>query len=303
MATYTRYKKYQKPGWRLWVWPEKGSDELWHSIRTQVESQHPAKHPQTIEIRLPGTNQILFLKVFHRFSLWGSLKDFFRMSKAVRGLKVAATLSDLGFNVASAVAAGEQRSQGVLQRSFLLTLSVAGAPLPLFLRQRYGSGMANVPLSVKRDALRRLAHEIRRLHDLGFVHGDLVPANILVANAADEECRFFFLDHDRTRRYPQWVPHFLWKRNLVQLNRFPLPGISLQDRMRFLHSYLGSGEWLERHRRLIRWLEKKTRQRRRECDAVDVSGSFRKLMHWDATAVQSPRFQVQGIDSGCDFER
>jgi hypothetical protein len=33
-------------------------------------------------------------------------------------------------------------------------------------------------------------------------------------------------------------------------------------------------------RRLARWLERKTRQRRRECDGVDASGDFRKLMGW-----------------------
>jgi Lipopolysaccharide kinase (Kdo/WaaP) family len=283
MATYTRYKAYRESGWSLWVWPEKWNVELWHSTLEQIESQHPAKHPQTTKIRLPGTNEILFLKVFHRFSPLATLKDLFRVSKAVRALKVAALLSDLGFNTALAIAAGEERTQGVLQRSFLLTFPVAGSPLPLFLRERYGSGNAHVSLSEKRDALKRLAQEIRKLHELGFVHGDLVPSNILVVNAADEARRFFFLDHDRTRRYPKWLFQSLWKRNLVQLNRFPLAGISLQDRMRFFHGYVGRRECLERDQRLVRWLEKKTRQRRRECDAVDVSGSFRKLMRWDVT--------------------
>jgi Lipopolysaccharide kinase (Kdo/WaaP) family len=284
MATYTRYKAYRESGWSLWVWPEKWNVELWHSILEQIESQHPAKHPQTTKIRLPGTNEILFLKVFHRFSPLATLKDLFRVSKAVRALKVAALLSDLGFNTALAIAAGEERTQRVLQRSFLLTFPVAGSPLPLFLQERYGSGNAHVSLLEKRDALKRLAQEIRKLHELGFVHGDLVPSNILVVNAADEARRFFFLDHDRTRRYPKWLFQSLWKRNLVQLNRLPLAGISLQDRMRFFHSYIGRRECLGHDRRLVRWLERKTRQRRRECDAVDVSGSFRKLMRWDATA-------------------
>jgi serine/threonine protein kinase len=298
MPTYTRYKKYQEAGWSLWVWPEKWNDELWRTIRRQLESQRPAKHPQTTEIRLADSNEILFLKVFHRFSALATMKDFFRESKAVHGLKAGAMLADLGFNVASAMAAGEQRNRRVLQRSFLLTYSVAATPVPLFLRRSHGQREPNIPLSEKRDALTRLAHEIRRLHDLGFVHGDLVPSNILVGNAAGRERRFFFLDHDRTRRYPKWFPQSLWKRNLVQLNRFPLAGISLQDRMRFFHAYAGRREWLEPDRHLMRWLEKKTRQRRHECDAVDVSGSFRKLMRWDAKTVQSSTFQVQGVKPG-----
>jgi len=92
---------------------------------------------------------------------------------------------------------------------------------------------------------------------------------------------FCFMDNDRTRRYPIWLPHRLWRRNLVQLNRLPLAGISLQDRLRFFHAYTGRNKLARRDRKLVHWLEQKTRQRRRECDAVDASGSFRRLMRWD----------------------
>ncbi|HUK39754.1 MAG TPA: lipopolysaccharide kinase InaA family protein [Candidatus Acidoferrales bacterium] len=292
MASYTKYKNYWDSGWSLWVWPEKWNDNLWSVICQQIESQLPSKHPQTNEIQLPGSTEVLFLKSFHRVSPAATLKDLFRLSKALRGLKMGALLDDLGFNVAAAIAAGERRRWGVLERSFLLTSAVAGSPMPVFLRERYGVKKADIPLRKKWHALRRLALEIRRLHELGFVHGDLVPSNILVGNVQDGEYPFFFLDHDRTRRYPKWFPQSLWKRNLVQLNRFPLAGISLQDRMRFFHSYLGREDCGKGDRRLVEWLEEKTRKRRRECDAVDVSGSFRKLMHWDDAAVQGSRFKA-----------
>jgi len=135
-------------------------------------------------------------------------------------------------------------------------------------------------LRKKRKYLRELALEISRLHQCGFVHGDLVPSNILV-RAEQGEITFFYVDHDRTRRYPAWFPHLLWRRNLVQLNRFVLPGISLQDRMRFLRFYLGKSSWGESDRRLIRWLEEKTRKRRRECDRIAPQVSFRELMRWN----------------------
>jgi hypothetical protein len=89
------------------------------------------------------------------------------------------------------------------------------------------------------------------------------------------------MDNDRTRRYPKWMPQVLWRRNLVQLNRLPLPGIALQDRMRFLSHYLELKRWGRNERRPLSWLEYKTRKRRKECDAVDASGSFRQLMRWD----------------------
>jgi hypothetical protein len=88
------------------------------------------------------------------------------------------------------------------------------------------------------------------------------------------------MDNDRTRRFPIWLPQRLWRRNLVQLNRMPLPGISLQDRMRFLHAYLNAGKFSVADRKLARWLELKTRQRRKECDGVDPSVNFRRLMSY-----------------------
>ena len=183
-----------------------------------------------------------------------------------------------------AIGAGEERHANLLGRSFLVTLPVDGRALPFYLRDHLERRAPGISLRQKRRALAQLAGEIRRLHDLGFVHGDLVPGNIFVAPAMDGTMGFCFMDNDRTRRYPAWLPQRLWRRNLVQLNRFPLAGISLQDRMRFFHAYTGRKKLARRDRKLVQWLERKTRQRRRECDAVDASGSFRRLMRWDATA-------------------
>jgi serine/threonine protein kinase len=282
MAAYTRYRKYREADWKLWVLPESWNQELRHTVLQRVESLQPAKHPQTLEIRLRNTNARLFLKVFHRFSWLGTGKDFFRQSKALRSLSTGEALSGLGFNIPQAIAAGEQRTHGILRRSFLLTLPIAGTPLPVFLRDLYYSAGGNGRVLEKRDSLKRLALEIRRLHALGFIHGDLVPSNILISDVPGEGLGFFFLDNDRTRRYPKCFPQSLWKRNLIQLNRFPLAGISLQDRMRFFRFYMGRPKSFAQDRHLVRWLEKRTRQRRKECDAVDVSGSFRRLMRWDA---------------------
>jgi hypothetical protein len=129
-------------------------------------------------------------------------------------------------------------------------------------------------------ALAYLGQLIRNFHDLGFVHGDLVPSNLFVLNRPDGRWQVCFMDNDRTRRYPRWLPQSLWKRNLVQLNRFPLPGISLQDRLRFFLGYTGRRIDGARERALLRWLEQRTRKRRRECDQAGTTGSFRMLMRW-----------------------
>jgi hypothetical protein len=93
------------------------------------------------------------------------------------------------------------------------------------------------------------------------------------------------MDNDRTRRYPKWLPQFLWKRNLVQLNRLPLSSISLQDRIRFFREYSATESSAELDRPLLQWLEKRTRQRRKECDSIDPTVSFRRLMSWQEKSI------------------
>jgi serine/threonine protein kinase len=255
---------------------------LWAEIQRQLESRQPSAHPQTQRFRYPDSDRgrEFYLKIYYPSDPLGTLKDLFRDSRAVRALKQGEALSQLGLHVPAAVAAGEERSFRWLRRAFLLALSVEGMPLPLFLRSQASLPTALGGLKRKRGCLRQLAVEVRRLHQQGFVHGDLVPSNILV-RLESGDATFFYIDHDRTRRYPPWFPHRLWRRNLVQLNRFVLPGISLQDRMRFLRSYVGGRPWSRSDRRLIRWLEAKTRQRRQECDRIEAQVSFRELMRWN----------------------
>lgn len=275
------YYRFKDGKWSLWIRREKWNDQLWPFVMRLIEQQPFSKHPQTLQLNLPyGTGgDLLFLKVFHGSSGLGALKDIFRDSKALRSMRQAAALARFNFNVPITVAAGEKREYCLLRRAFVLTIGVNGQSLPVFLRE-CALGMNNISLSQKRHGLEQLAVEVRRLHELGFVHGDLVPTNILVCRRTGEGSRFFFIDNDRTRHYPPWVPQALWRRNLVQLNRIPLPGINLQDRLRFLGYYLGSEKWARRKRHLLAWFERKTRQRRKECDLVDSSGSFRRLMRW-----------------------
>jgi hypothetical protein len=275
------YDRFKDEKWSLWIRREKMNEQLWPFVMRLIEQQPFSKHPQTLQLNLPyGTRRdLLFLKVFHGSSGLGALKDIFRDSKALRSMRQAVDLARSNFNVPITVAAGEKREHLLLQRAFVLTIGVDGQSLPVFLKE-CALGVNNVSLSEKRHGLQQLAMEVRRLHKLGFVHGDLVPTNILVSRSTGGVTRFFFMDNDRTRHYPRWVPHALWRRNLVQLNRIPLPGITLQDRLRFLGYYLGSEKWARKERHLLAWFERKTRQRRKECDSVDSSGSFRRLMRW-----------------------
>lgn len=276
------YSRTREGQWSLWILHRAWNQELWRTVLALIEDQPFSKHPQTLRLQARDLTdgRGLFLKVFHGSVGSGALKNMFRESKAFRSMRQAAALARADFNVPITVASGEKRRHCLLQKAFLLTVEAHGQPLPSFLRDQL-VGARNISLAEKRANLEQLATEIRRLHGLGFVHGDLVPTNILVSRPPGERSRFVFMDNDRTRRCPRWLPQTLWRRNLVQLNRMPLPGITLQDRLRFLKHYLGSQEWAAKKRHWLSWLERKTRQRRKECDAVDSSGSFRRLMRWN----------------------
>src|SRR5262245_59251474 len=275
------YYQVNDGGWSLWLHREKWQESLWQVVLRLIEKQPQSKHPQTLQVRVPleAVSNLFFLKVFHGSFGAGAIKDIFRDSKAFRAMRQATALARHNFNVPIAVAAGEKREYGFLLKAFVLTVDVEGQSLPAFLRQQ-GAGIPSISLFEKRNALKHLALEVCRLHKLGFVHGDLVPTNIFVYRAPSKETGFFFMDNDRTRQYPTWVPHTLWRRNLVQLNRIPLPGVTLQERLRFLGHYLGLKEWGNKERQLLVWLERKTRRRRTDCDSIDSSVSFRQLMRW-----------------------
>jgi Lipopolysaccharide kinase (Kdo/WaaP) family len=281
MRLSSDYYQANDEGWSLWLHREKWQKNLWHAVLRLIEKQPSSKHPQTLQIKASPEvgDEALFLKVFHGCSGMAAIKDIFRGSKAVRSMHQTTALARHNFNVPITVAAGERRAYGSLRKAFVLTSGVEGQSLPTFLGQQ-GASVPRISLLEKRNALKHLALEVRRLHELGFVHGDLVATNIFVYRSPSKESRFFFMDNDRTRHYPKWIPHTLWRRNLVQLNRIPLPGVTLQDRVRFLGHYLGLKEWGNKERQLLAWLERTTRKRRTACDSVDSSVSFRQLMRW-----------------------
>jgi hypothetical protein len=281
MAASSDYKIVSLGPWRLAVLPAAWSPEVERRILELVEAQRWSKHPQTLAVRLPQNGEAcdFYLKVFHASKGWAAVKDVFRISRAFRAWRVSLALGKAGFDVPFTVAAGEQRRCRFLCRAFILTRKIDAQPVHAFLA-RFTRRKDEWTLVAKRAELQRVANLIRRFHENGFVHGDLVASNLLVGDASGGDRAIYFMDNDRTRRYPGQAPQVLLKRNLIQLNRMPLPGITLQDRLRFLLAYLSKRRLARSERRLARWFERKTRQRRHECDGVDPRGDFRRLMRW-----------------------
>ena len=280
MPTAVDYRLFQVDRWVFWILKEAFNSAMLESLAAIVDRQLYSKHPQTLTFAWPPNTNTgdYFLKVFHRRRGTAQIKDLLRSTKARRFWRQGLALSAAGFNVPSTIVCGEKRHWGVTQRSLVLTGKIDGQTVPAFLSARTFSRGDISQITLKRRALAQLGGLVRRFHDLGFIHGDLVATNILVVPQSANGLIFYLMDNDRTQHYPAWLTMKLRKRNLVQLNRMPLAHITLQDRMRFLRSYLNVERVGKAHRDFAVWLERKTRQRRRDVDGVDSTVTFRKLM-------------------------
>jgi len=282
MTVRADYRFVRYGTWRIWVHEQLWDASVWSTVYGTIQQQTWQGRPQTTRLKLRHGSEEAFLKTYSPIGSWTDLKDVFRVSKAIRHWRQSLALARHGFLTPLVIGAGEQRSFRRVGKAFILTKSVPAINLSVYLRALGCDDKACFSTLEKRNYIRKLGDQIGKIHELGFVHGDMILPNILI-RVHEGDVFYYYIDHDRTRRYPRWLPQTLWKRNLVQLNRLVLPGITLTDRMRFFRAYAaarttsrGSHEL-----RLLRWLESKTRKRRSERDGIAGVVSFRELMRWD----------------------
>jgi hypothetical protein len=188
--------------------------------------------------------------------------------RARRAFAMGRALVAAGFAAPSAVLVGWRAGTGLL-----VTADAGGDDLLTAVARLAGADGRQ--RRAKRALLHGLGAEIARLHRAGFVHGDLVPPNLRWTGET-----FVLLDNDRTHRVH--LP-LQTRRNLVQLGRFVVGGVSATDRMRVLWSY-AAARGLGRHRRhrLARWAMRKITARRCAIDhiapEVAARAGFRTLM-------------------------
>jgi serine/threonine protein kinase len=282
MTVRADYRFVRYGTWRIWVHEQLWNASVWSAVNGTIQQQTRQGHPQTTRLKLRHGSEDAFLKTYTPMGSWTDLKDVFRVSKAIRHWQQSLALARHGFLTPLVIGAGEERSFRRIEKAFVLTKLVPATNLSVYVRGLDQEDRARFSTLEKRDYIRKLGDQIGRIHELGFVHGDMILSNILI-RVHDGEVFYYYIDHDRTRRYPRWLPQTLWKRNLVQLNRLVLPGITLTDRMRFFHAYAAarskSSGWHEA--RLLRWLESKTRKRRLGRNGVAGVVSFRELTRWD----------------------
>jgi hypothetical protein len=261
------HERGRRGGWTVWLdrarWRESWWQELLGAVDGRGEAFAVSRHARTVVLRLPADGAPLraFVKIYKASGGSGVFKDAWRSSKPARALRASARLAAGGFRVPPVLAAGEERRRRLFRRGFLLTEEV---PWPT--ATRLAEEMVNAPARRRRVA-NALGAEVGRLHRSGWVHGDLLVTNVLVDEGPPP--RFCFLDHDRTRRRPAIGARRQRRRNLIQLNRLPLPGVTHSDRLRAFVGYAEALGWERiRWRREARWLARATSARRRELERI-----------------------------------
>jgi hypothetical protein len=253
--TTTSYVRWALDGWRGVV-----RDDLQiapHEVLAVVarDEGRRSRHARTQRVELGGG--VVYVKAY-------PAPDGRR---AVRAFRMGRALERTGFGAPDALLIGRRGGAGVL-----VTQDVGGRSL----FEAIGSRGTD-PRGEKRRLLRTLGAEVGRLHRRGFVHGDLVPSNLVVGPSG-----VVFLDHDRTRR-GQALVWWHARRNLVQLGRFVVPGVTVSDRARVLDAYgAARGFGKSARQRLARWLVRATMRRRCGIDRLELAAvrraGFRELM-------------------------
>jgi hypothetical protein len=249
-----QHVRWQGEGWSGWIDPAAGVDPAACLAAASADSGRTSRHARTVRVSTGAG--ALFVKTYATPGGW----------RAVRAFRMGAALLGAGLAAPEVVAAARRGGAGLL-----VTRDTGGEDLLAAVARRRGTR------GEKRALLRRLGTEVAHLHEAGFVHGDLVPPNVRLVGD-----RFVFLDNDRTRQ-SRLLVRILARRNLVQLGRFLVPGLTLTDRARVLAAY-ARARGLSRgaRRRLARWLVWKTTARRCAIDHIPPETAarvgFRELM-------------------------
>jgi hypothetical protein len=250
------YVRWAQDGWRGWRATVPRIDVAACLAADAAGGGRPSRHARSRRIETPAG--VLFVK---SYAPPGA-------RRARRAFAMGRALEDAGLAAPRALLVGWRGGAGLL-----VTADAGGADLTELLAALGGSDPAH--RRAKRALLGALGSEVARLHRAGFVHGDLVPPNLRWRDGAP-----VYLDNDRTRRALVSVGA---RRNLVQLGRFVVPGVTASDRARVLWAYAG-GRGLDRRRRhrLGAWLMAKITERRCAIDhiapEVAARAGFRVLM-------------------------
>lgn len=185
-------------------------------------------------VKVDDKERVVAIKVFKPQSWIKDAYDRKHHSKAVRSYLAAEALINRGLRTPTPIAMLERWNNDRLEESYYICEFEAATCLRDELWEIYRTHKDSAPLMA---LLELVAPAIRKMHDAGFMHGDLGNQNILLPKNADgswaEPC---FIDLNRYRLYDGGVPA---KGRATDLARPILPGNYLHF---FLQIYSGHQE-------------------------------------------------------------
>ena len=195
MDRLCRQREYLIDGWRIepvgaWLPAPPGPmDRIIQEVVGAIEDArglyYRSLHAATYLTRIDGVAGEaveLYVKTYNPARGVAALKERIRGGRASNVLRITDTLQRNGFDTARVVLMGVHDGSG---RTMLTSVRAEGVSLPELIQHEDGS------MARKRALIRALGTEVARLHRCGFVHGDLTPYNIFVAQQAPP--RFIFL--------------------------------------------------------------------------------------------------------------
>ncbi len=138
--------------------------------------------------------------------LWRRLRRLIRRSLALHCMRVAERMRRTGVATAPVVLAGRRRV-GRRREHVLVTRDVPGENLQAAL-------FAADSRTEQRRLVELAAEHIAALHRAGFVHGDLLPGNLIVS---PDRAQLSFVDNDRTTVRPAPLASRGRRRNVEQI--------------------------------------------------------------------------------------
>lgn len=240
--------------------------QIQHWSQSSARISHGKDYVVRSTLQLNGRTYEVAIKVFGKQSLLKDMYDQRHKSKAERSYLAAESLLNAGINTPTPIAALEHWEGKRLVESYYLCLFEPAICLRDALFEIYHQHKDSARLM---ELMQLVAPAIRRMHDAGFMHGDLGNQNILLPKNADGSWgEPSFIDLNRYQRFDRGITD---KARAIDLARPILPGNYLHF---FLQIYAG-------HQEVPQPLAKLHRQQRAIFTRHRNSRKFRHpIRHW-----------------------
>lgn len=152
-------------------------------------------------------------------------------SRARQNLKANVKLQQAGFSAAKVLLA-VRKTDGLKAEDLFITQRVEG--------ETFHHALLDANEERKKNLLEKMGKCIAELHDGGFIHGDLLPRNMIIE---DETQAVVFLDNDRTRKWKLHTPRWQKWRNIEQLMYRLLVYHPYKTLRPFVHTYIAQSPY------------------------------------------------------------